>query len=212
MGRAIAQALAPVALDRHSRSRACLGALATHGTPAVTATELDLQVAQEWQRFNCVIPGDPVAKGRPRLGTVNGHAMAFTPAKTRRYEDIVRQTAIREWAGRPLIADAAIYLHLHFFRSIPASWPKKRQLAAQIGQIAPTGRPDLDNCVKAITDGLNGVVYLDDALIVTLTAGKLFDCTPRVEIFMEWRPGTSAQRHERPAMTSEPDLLPERPF
>ncbi|MEM5617407.1 RusA family crossover junction endodeoxyribonuclease [Pseudomonas aeruginosa] len=32
------------------------------------------------------VPGEPVGKGRPRIGRVAGHARMFTPAKTANYE------------------------------------------------------------------------------------------------------------------------------
>lgn len=131
------------------------------------------------------IPGEAVAKGRPKLGTVNGHAMAFTPKKTRAYEDIVRQTAVREW-NRVMLHDAPISLAVVFYRGIPASWPKGKQAAALAGSLRPVGRPDLDNLVKSITDGMNGVVYRDDALIVETHSAKRYAIRPRVEVTLHW--------------------------
>ena len=136
-------------------------------------------------RFVLTIPGEPVAKGRPKLGTVNGHAMAFTPAKTRRYEDLVRQKAVQTW-NRPLIADAPITLQVTFTRGIPASWSRKKREAAYAQQIWPTGRPDLDNMVKAITDGMNLAVFADDALIVRTLSEKRYGDVPGVRVELTW--------------------------
>lgn len=36
--------------------------------------------------------GCPVGKGRPKFSTFNGHVMAYTPAKTVNYENLVRLT------------------------------------------------------------------------------------------------------------------------
>lgn len=52
----------------------------------------------------------------------------------------------------------------------------------------PAVRPDLDNFIKAVTDGLNGVLYADDAQICELWAVKIYDLTqagPRIEIALE---------------------------
>lgn len=136
----------------------------------------------EWSLF---IPGEAVAKARPKLGTVNSHAMAFTPAKTRRYEDIVRLTAVREWK-RPLLAGVPVRLRATFVRGVPASWPRKKREAAIAGMAGPISKPDLDNLVKSITDGLNGVVYLDDALIVETTAAKVYGAEPGVTVTLSW--------------------------
>lgn len=146
-------------------------------TPLATQSDV-----REW---SLLIPGEPVAKGRPKLGTINGHARAFTPAKTRRYEDIVRQMAVQSWR-RPLLADTPLWLGVTFCRGIPTSWSKRDKQAAMVGSKLPLGRPDLDNCVKSITDGLNGVVYLDDALLVGITATKRYSTEPRVEVTLTW--------------------------
>lgn len=135
--------------------------------------------------FRLTILGDPVAKGRPKLGTVNGHAMAFTPAKTRRYEDIVRQTAIREW-NRPLLTDTPLSISVSCFRQIPKSASRKVKEAMLLGTIRPLGRPDLDNNVKAVTDALNGVVYYDDSAIVETHSFKWYGLDPRVEVTLTW--------------------------
>lgn len=35
-----------------------------------------------------------------------------------------------------------------------------------------TKKPDVDNCVKAVLDAMNGIVWIDDAQIVSLLARK----------------------------------------
>lgn len=137
---------------------------------------------REWR---LVIQGAPVAKGRPKLGTVNGHAMAFTPKKTRNYESIVRETAVREW-NRPILQNVPVTMHSIFFLPIAQSWPKKRQQAARFGVALPIAKPDLSNLAKAIEDGMNGVVYYDDSLLVKTTNEKRYADSPRVEIVLTW--------------------------
>lgn len=131
------------------------------------------------------IAGESVAKGRPKLGTVNGHAMAFTPTKTRNYEAYVRELAECEWKRAP-IAERPIWLRATFVRAIPASWSIKKKNAASANRVHPTGRPDLDNCVKAITDALNSIVYADDALIVALDVRKVYGAIPHAVVTLIW--------------------------
>jgi Holliday junction resolvase RusA-like endonuclease len=45
-------------------------------------------------------------------------------------------------------------------------------------------RPDIDNIVKAILDGLNGVVFADDASVAQLVASKEYG-EERVEVQIE---------------------------
>lgn len=144
--------------------------------------------------FVLTVHGLPEPKARPRAAVVGGRARLYTPSKTARYEDRVRKTALRDWRHDPL-RGAAITLVAAFYLSIPESWPAWRRDAATAGAIVPTGRPDLDNLVKAILDGMNGTVYLDDSAIVSKRVEKRYDSRPRVEIALLWRsmPATRAE-------------------
>lgn len=131
------------------------------------------------------VPGQPVAKGRARSFVRNGHVAHYTPEKTVKYEAEVSRCAtvaksslggaVALMAG-PLMLDVAAY-----FR-IPASWPKAKQAKARAGEIRPTSKPDLDNVVKAIKDGLNGVVWVDDSQVVFLCAQKHYSDVPHVNV------------------------------
>lgn len=125
------------------------------------------------------IEGPPVAKARPRVSFRHGRAWAYTPSRTADYEERVREAALdafkRPLLG-PLVADVTLGM------PIPASWSRlKRALAAQ-GDIAPTGRPDLDNLSKGILDALNGIAYKDDSQVVRLTAEKVYATRPCVRV------------------------------
>jgi Holliday junction resolvase RusA-like endonuclease len=60
----------------------------------------------------------------------------------------------------------AVSLSITFRMPRPISLPKKRQ--------HHTTKPDLDKLVRAIGDGLTGVVILDDKQIVELHARKIY--------------------------------------
>ncbi|MFG7180707.1 RusA family crossover junction endodeoxyribonuclease [Burkholderia pseudomallei] len=122
-----------------------------------------------------VIPGAPVAKARPRV-TRNG---TYTPKDTRDYEREVRLLARTAYGMSPPL-DEPIHLDLVAYVPIPKSWPKRRQQAARDGVLYPTSRPDLDNYEKAVTDGCNGIVYLDDAQIVEVCKTKRYSDHPHM--------------------------------
>lgn len=131
------------------------------------------------------IPGDPVAKARPRAAMVGGHARLYTPAKTEKYEARVAIFGQQAMAGRPPM-EGAVALTVHAFFPIPPSWPKKRQAAARAGTEMHTKKPDLDNVVKAIKDGLNGITWVDDSQVaVYRECRKSFSDTPRVLVVIE---------------------------
>jgi Holliday junction resolvase RusA-like endonuclease len=108
------------------------------------------------------IPGQPKGKGRPRA-TRKGHL--YTPAETRTREGVVASLTMDAMRGRaPLVGPVA--MDIRVVVGVPASWPKKRQAEALVGVVLPTGKPDLDNVVKLVLDGMNGIAFADDAQVV----------------------------------------------
>ena len=121
-----------------------------------------------------VIPGDPQAKGRPRIGVgPGGRAMAFTPKNTRHAEDVVRSIGMAAMGDRPPF-DEPVTMHLLATLAVPASWPKKRRAAALDGTERPAKKPDLTNIAKLYEDALNGVVFVDDSLVVDMRLSKRY--------------------------------------
>lgn len=128
------------------------------------------------------VPGQPVAKGRPRVTTRGGNfASMYTPAKTVAYEGLVAHSAKVAMAGAPLI-DGPVFARLQIVLQIPASWSQKKRSAAIAGQVYPTTKPDIDNVEKAIFDGLNGVVWRDDVQVVEVAKRKCYGDTPGVQV------------------------------
>lgn len=125
------------------------------------------------------IPGEPQGKGRPRVGKIGGHARMFTPAKTAAYEVLIAHAAQQAMAGAAPL-DCACAVQVSITVSVPASWSKKKQAAALLGEVLPTKKPDADNVVKAVFDGMNGVVWRDDVQAVDLAVRKRYGATPGV--------------------------------
>jgi Holliday junction resolvase RusA-like endonuclease len=124
--------------------------------------------------------GEPVAQGRPRATTINGRARMYDPAKSRNYKQYIKLAAADHRPEKLL--DGPLKLEVDIFRSIPKSMPKyKRQMIEQ-GTYRPIVKPDVDNFIKGIKDGLNGVIWEDDKLIVELIVRKWYSDSPRVEV------------------------------
>lgn len=128
------------------------------------------------------VPGAPVAKGRPRLSNIGGKARAFTPAKTVRYEQLVALAAQQAMDGRAAVRDVPLVVRVVAYVPIPASWSARKQAAATAGTVKPISRPDADNFLKAGLDGMNGVVFHDDAQVVHVVVAKHYSLTPGMEI------------------------------
>ena len=128
------------------------------------------------------VPGQPVAKARPRATTIGGAARLYTPGKTRDYERSVQLAATLAMRGGPIGCAVAVSLDIRL--PVPASWSKTRCADALAGRVFATSKPDADNFAKAVLDGCNGVVFLDDAQVVRLTAQKRYAETPGVDVLV----------------------------
>lgn len=115
----------------------------------------------------------PVPKARVRMGWRYGRAVAYTPKKTKYYETTIRVAAIEAMKGLDAF-DESVEAHIMFFLPVPKQFSKGSYAKAISGEILPTKRPDLDNFIKSALDGLNGIVYRDDALITDIFASKRY--------------------------------------
>ncbi len=134
------------------------------------------------------IPGPPRGKGRPRSRIVTPRGKpqfisVYTDAETRNYETaiaILGKVAMR--SKSPLIGPLS--LRVTAFFGVPKSWPSKRRDAALAGTVRPTGKPDWDNIGKT-TDGLKGIVFVDDSQIVEALVIKRYSERSRLRIEIE---------------------------
>lgn len=126
------------------------------------------------------LEGNPVGKGRPKFW--KGHAV--TPPKTRSYENNLADAALRAMHHRAPL-DGPLKVEVIAAFAVPKSWSKKKKAAALTGLIKPTGKPDIDNILKASADALNRVVWRDDAQVVIASISKRYSDRPRLRIEVE---------------------------
>lgn len=130
------------------------------------------------------IPGNIQPQERPRFSTFGGHVRAVDPIKSRDFKHFVKMVAA-EHAPAALI-ETEIHLYVDIYRPIPKSFSKKKRAEAISGVLRPTKKPDLDNLVKGIKDGLSKVIWQDDAQIVEMTVRKFYSENPRAVVKLDW--------------------------
>ena len=102
------------------------------------------------------IPLIPHAKARPRV--VNGRA--YTPAATTAYERSIKLAAAHL---SPLSGPLSV--------SVVFIFPRLKSSRSAAREVKAT-RPDIDNLLKAVLDGLNGVAFHDDGQVVQIGGAK----------------------------------------
>lgn len=133
---------------------------------------------------NFQIDGTPVPKGRPRFARRGKFVSTYSPKTTVDYESKVSEAAKQAMgSSEPLESPIAAYIYITL--PIPASYTKKRTAACLSGLERPTKRSDIDNYCKAIFDGMNGIVYLDDSQIVSLHSTKVYGTVGMVEVMVK---------------------------
>lgn len=106
----------------------------------------------------------------------------YTPSETAAYENLVR-LAYREKCDHIAFEQGvAVDLRVIAYMRIPASASKRKQSTMLSGEIRPTKKPDSDNILKAVLDGLNGVAYHDDAQIVDVQIRRFYSDNPRLVV------------------------------
>jgi Holliday junction resolvase RusA-like endonuclease len=130
------------------------------------------------------IYGEPVPKGRPRFSTRGKFPVAYTPEKTKNYEsDVGMMAKAAMGASEPLEGALEAFIYVTF--PVPASYSKKRTEACLSGAEKHTKKPDLDNVVKAVLDGMSDIVFLSDSQITSIHATKVYGEVPKVEVLVK---------------------------
>lgn len=104
------------------------------------------------------IPGKPFAKQRAMVTRFG----AYTPKETVSFERVVGQLAALK-IKNPLIGAVELTVVAEFVP--PPSWSSKRRAEA-MGK-HHIQKPDLDNIVKAVSDGMNRIAFSDDSQVAS---------------------------------------------
>lgn len=123
------------------------------------------------------ITGKPFAKQRPRA-TRQGRV--YTPGETVAFE---RQVGIiaRPHFPAPITGPVRLTVIATF---APAASLSARKRDAMIGQ-PHTQRPDTDNLVKGVSDGLNRIAWADDGQVAEIVARKQWGTVAGTVVIVE---------------------------
>ena len=110
------------------------------------------------------------SKQRPRHKR-NGHT--YKAPEDRAYEEEVAMNYKTQTDGYVFQGPVSVTMLFTFIK------PKS------VKREYPTFKPDLDNTIKAVLDGLNGCAYRDDSQVCRLFAEKQYGCHERVYVLIQ---------------------------
>lgn len=114
-------------------------------------------------------PMRPQGKARPRF-TIQGRA--YTPPATHKAEHELATACRVALDGFVKPTDAPVRVAIRAIFAVPNSASQKRR-AELLGQPV-TKKPDADNIAKLVLDALNGIVYVDDKQIFSVSVEKVY--------------------------------------
>lgn len=124
--------------------------------------------------FSVFVRGLPAPQGSKRAFRVGDRAVVVdnNPKSLKDWRSAIGFVLQQHWVYPPLTGPVAVTLRFQLPK--PKSAPKKRK--------HPALRPDLDKLVRAALDSMTGICIKDDALVVEITATKVYDETPGLRL------------------------------
>lgn len=126
---------------------------------------------------------EPVEQARPRATRFGKGIRLYDPKKVTVFKRQLGMLAKQQMLDRGLEPyDGPLEVCMVFYRPVQASISKKERSRRLSGVHRPTVKPDLSNYIKALEDGLNGIIWIDDNQIVQIVAEKKYSDRPRIVI------------------------------
>lgn len=107
------------------------------------------------------IAGIVQPQGRPRAAYRNGRIMVYDPPTSKKWKKEIRRQ-LPKIEGPPW--ETPLILTAHFWLPKPKS----------VKRVECSVKPDLSNCIKAVEDALEGIVFKNDSQIVCLNVSKSY--------------------------------------
>ncbi|MFT9452382.1 RusA family crossover junction endodeoxyribonuclease [Liquorilactobacillus ghanensis] len=126
---------------------------------------------------------EPVEQERPRATRYGKGIRLYDPKKVVAFKQNLGYAAKFKFKHEPIAKP--IRIEIKFFRALQKSLTKNERARRLSHVHRPIVKPDLDNYIKSTLDALNGIIWVDDNLIVDLNAHKYYSDNPRIELEVE---------------------------
>lgn len=122
--------------------------------------------------INITLPGNPTTKLRPRFSKIKGKSRTYDMQSDLK-RTVAWQLQARMLRRPPLQGPLSLGIVFVF------SKPKSR---VKLNEVHHSVKPDLDNLIKWIGDVGNGILWVDDRQIVSISSVKVYGEVPQTVI------------------------------
>lgn len=147
----------------------------------------------KWKTISYTIYLLPKATPRPRLG----QSGVFYVKGAKDNKKIFQKYLINQ--DIDLITTPVKFSCISYF-PIPKSMNAVEKIAAELGYIRPTSKPDWDNVGKAYCDMIQDVLINDDSLIIEGTSKKFYSVKPRIEVTLQYMEDYDSEYNKKKIM------------
>ena len=130
-----------------------------------------MATSYELDEIEFIVDGPPHGKGRPRFARRGQYVTTYTDKRTVEYEKHVSWCAMEAMGIRHQIWTGPITVDITFVVRRPKSKCRKKDPDERIPCMT---KPDIDNAIKAILDGMSSIVYTDDKNVIRVSASKWY--------------------------------------
>jgi len=130
-----------------------------------------------------IINEEPKSQSRPRFNSYT--KKAYEKEDITNYKKKVSYAA-KQVIKKPIEKGIPLKIEVSFYMKTPKVISNVKKNASNIDNelIRVTKKPDIDNLLKAILDGLNGIAFDDDNQITDVILKKRYSFDPRTEILI----------------------------
>lgn len=138
-----------------------------------------------------IVSGEPKGKGRPRATVFGKHARVYTPQETAVYENHVAQCYLTCHHNKfPFKGQVRVDVIAVFPYPKSAYWPKNAKHNGELRNEWVSAhylkKPDADNVLKAILDGLSKAgAWKDDSQVYSVSLKKFYGEVPETQVYLE---------------------------
>ena len=113
-----------------------------------------------------IINKEPISCPRPRVTRFG----VYYPKQYQDYKDYLKEYLIS--LNLEKLEDKALYLKICFNIKIPNSFSNKKKKELENQYVIK--KPDIDNYLKSVMDGMNSIIYKDDNQIASINIIKKY--------------------------------------